>query len=57
MTISAEPTLSPVRPGSAELDALLDRIAAGSFERERTETAPHEQVRWLKAASVGAYRL
>ena len=23
MTISAEPTLSPVRPGSAELDALF----------------------------------
>lgn len=57
MTISADPTLSPVRPGSAELDALLDRIAAGSFERERTDTAPHEQVRWLKAARVGAYQL
>lgn len=46
-----------VRPRSPELDALLERIAAGSFERERTDTAPHEQVAWLKEARVGAYRL
>ncbi|MCF8604001.1 acyl-CoA dehydrogenase family protein [Gordonia sp. HY442] len=46
-----------VRPGSPELDALIDRIAEGTFERERTDTAPHEQVAWLKAARVGAYRL
>ncbi|ANY23649.1 oxidoreductase [Gordonia terrae] len=57
MTISADPTQVPVRPGSIELDALLDRIADGSFEREHTGTAPHEQVRWLKAARLGAYRL
>ncbi|TSD93711.1 oxidoreductase [Gordonia rubripertincta] len=46
-----------VRPESPDLDALLERIATGSFERERTDTAPHQQVVWLKEARVGAYRL
>ncbi|MBA5847390.1 oxidoreductase [Gordonia amicalis] len=53
----ATTTADAVRPGSAELDALLERIAAGSFERERTDTAPYEQVAWLKEARIGAYRL
>nr|WP_221247250.1 oxidoreductase [Gordonia humi] len=39
------------------MDALIERIADGAFDRERTGTAPHEQVAWLKDARVGAYRL
>ncbi|MEU6131799.1 acyl-CoA dehydrogenase family protein [Saccharopolyspora sp. NPDC047091] len=46
-----------VRYGSPELDELLDRIAAGAFDRERDGIAPHEQIRWIKQAGLGALRV
>ncbi|GAA3628794.1 acyl-CoA dehydrogenase family protein [Kineosporia mesophila] len=46
-----------VRPGSAELGALLSRIAQGSADREATGTAPFEQIAWIRQARLGAFRV
>jgi alkylation response protein AidB-like acyl-CoA dehydrogenase len=48
---------TPVRPGTPEWHALLERIAAGASERERDRTAPYEVIGWLKEAGVGRLRL
>lgn len=50
-------TPSVVRPGTAELDALITRIADGAFDREQNHVAPFEQVGWLKEAGFGALRI
>ncbi|WJY01626.1 acyl-CoA dehydrogenase family protein [Curtobacterium sp. 458] len=42
--VRARPTLSELLERFAPV---LDRIAAGAVERERTRTLPHEPVRWL----------
>ncbi|HTW16688.1 MAG TPA: hypothetical protein VMF51_16255 [Nocardioides sp.] len=55
--MTATATSAAVRPGSAELDALLARIAEGSAEREATGTAPFEQIDWVKQARLGAFRV
>ncbi|GAA1724975.1 acyl-CoA dehydrogenase family protein [Aeromicrobium alkaliterrae] len=54
---ATEAALVAVRPGSAELDELLTRIAAGAAEREANETAPFEQIDWIKQARLGAFRV
>jgi len=46
-----------VRPRSPELTKLLERIAAGAAERERTGSPPWEPVRWLREARFGAFRV
>jgi alkylation response protein AidB-like acyl-CoA dehydrogenase len=46
-----------VRPGSAELDALLARIAAGAEQRERDLTRPFEVIGWIREAGLGRLRL
>lgn len=46
-----------VRPGTPEWAGLLERIADGVADRERTRTAPYEVVGWLKEAGVGRLRL
>ncbi|GAB6897027.1 acyl-CoA dehydrogenase family protein [Kineosporia succinea] len=49
--------MAAVTPGSAELDALIARIAEGSARREAEATAPFEQIAWIKEARLGAFRL
>ena len=46
-----------IRPDSAELTELLDRIRAGAEEREREVTPPFEPIRWLKEAGLGRLRI
>jgi alkylation response protein AidB-like acyl-CoA dehydrogenase len=46
-----------VRPGSPELRELLARIAAGTEARERENTAPFEQIEWVKQAGLPKLRL
>jgi alkylation response protein AidB-like acyl-CoA dehydrogenase len=53
-TTTSEPA---VRPGSPELRELLDRIAAGTEERERELKAPFEQIEWVKEAGLTRLRL
>lgn len=48
---------TPVRPGSPELAALLERLAAGASERERERISPHEQIGWFKEAGLGRLRV
>ena len=48
---------SPVRPGSPELAALLERLAVGASEREQKRIAPHEQIGWVKEAGLGRLRV
>ncbi|GAA4696232.1 hypothetical protein [Nocardioides conyzicola] len=50
-------THSPVRPGSAELSALLERIAVDADLRDRDRIAPFEQIAWAKAAGLGRLRV
>lgn len=51
-------TTSSVRPSRSELldrfAPVLDRIAEGAVDRERSRTLPHEQVRWLADAEFTA---
>lgn len=47
----------PVRPGSPELTALLDRLSVGASDRDRQREAPYEQVRWVKEAGLGRLRV
>ena len=46
-----------IRPGSAELTALLARIAVGAEERERELKAPFEVIGWIKEAGLGRLRI
>jgi alkylation response protein AidB-like acyl-CoA dehydrogenase len=48
---------SPVRPGSPELTALLDRIAVDADLRDRDRIAPYEQIAWAKQAGLGRLRV
>ncbi|MEO9324979.1 hypothetical protein ABFT23_15910 [Nocardioides sp. C4-1] len=48
---------SPVRPGSPELRALLDRISVGADLRDRDRVPPFEQIAWAKAAGLGRLRV
>ncbi|WP_139981821.1 acyl-CoA dehydrogenase family protein [Nocardioides litoris] len=50
-------TGSPVRPGSPELRALLDRISVDADVRDRDRVAPHEQIAWAKEAGLGRLRV
>jgi alkylation response protein AidB-like acyl-CoA dehydrogenase len=50
-------TSSPVRPGSPELTALLDRISVDADVRERDLIAPYEQIAWVKEAGLGRLRV
>jgi alkylation response protein AidB-like acyl-CoA dehydrogenase len=54
MTIDIAPA---IRPGSQELAVLLARIAEDANERERTLSAPHEQIGWIREAGLGQLRL
>jgi alkylation response protein AidB-like acyl-CoA dehydrogenase len=47
----------PVTPGSPELRALLDEIAAGAFERERDERPPHDVIDRIRETRFGALRV
>ena len=42
---------------SARFQPIFDRIAEGNVERERGRVFPHEQVRWLIDAGLGAVRI
>jgi alkylation response protein AidB-like acyl-CoA dehydrogenase len=46
-----------IRPGSAELGELLERIAEGSEIREREVSPPFEAIGWVKAAGLGRLRI
>lgn len=48
---------SPVRPGSPELRALLDRISVDADVRDRDRVAPFEQIAWAKEAGLGRLRV
>jgi alkylation response protein AidB-like acyl-CoA dehydrogenase len=48
---------SPVRPGTPELTALLDRISVDADVRDRERIAPFEQVAWAKQAGLGRLRV
>lgn len=48
---------APVRPGSPELTALLDRISVDADVRDRERIAPFEQIAWLKQAGLGRLRV
>jgi len=54
---TASSAIPPVRPGSAELSALLERIAVDADLRERDRIAPFEQIAWAKEAGLGRLRL
>jgi alkylation response protein AidB-like acyl-CoA dehydrogenase len=51
------PTSSPVRPGSPELTALLDRISVNADVRDRDRIAPFDQIAWAKQAGLGRLRV
>ncbi|GAA5150520.1 acyl-CoA dehydrogenase family protein [Nocardioides marinquilinus] len=48
---------SPVRPGSPELRALLDRISVDADVRDRDRVPPFEQIEWVKQAGLGRLRV
>ncbi|MEV4421363.1 acyl-CoA dehydrogenase family protein [Patulibacter sp. NPDC049589] len=48
---------TPIAPGSPELRALLDEIAAGAFERERDDVPPHDVVDRIRETRLGALRV
>ncbi|SEB64308.1 Acyl-CoA dehydrogenase [Nocardioides exalbidus] len=48
---------SPVKPGSPELTALLDRISVDADLRDRDRIAPFEQIAWAKQAGLGRLRV
>jgi alkylation response protein AidB-like acyl-CoA dehydrogenase len=49
--------ISAVRPGSAELAALLAEIGAGAAERERAVRPPHDAIDLVRRARLGAIRV
>jgi alkylation response protein AidB-like acyl-CoA dehydrogenase len=54
---SAVDAPSTVRYGSTELVALLDKIRAGSEEREREVRPPFDVIGWIKQAGLGSVRV
>ncbi len=48
---------APVHPDSSEFAALLEQIAAGAQERERTRERPYEVIDWLREAGFGRLRI
>jgi len=50
-------TPDPVRPGSPELRALLDRISVDADVRDRDRVAPFDQIAWAKEAGLGRLRV
>lgn len=48
---------TPIKPGSPELAALLERIAEGAADRELNQQAPHEVIGWIKDAGLGRLRV
>jgi alkylation response protein AidB-like acyl-CoA dehydrogenase len=50
-------TRPAVRPGTPQWTSLLERIAEGAADRERTRTPPHDVIGWLREAGVGRLRL
>src|SRR3954449_5047578 len=50
-------TSAPVRPGSPELTALLDRISVDADLRDRDRIPPFEQIAWAKQAGIGRLRV
>ncbi|MCH1865684.1 hypothetical protein [Nocardioides sp. CFH 31398] len=50
-------TAAPVRPGSPELTALLDRVSVGADLRDRDLVAPFEQIALVKEAGLGRLRV
>ena len=56
-TAAGVPTSAPVRPGSPELTALLDRISVDADLRDRDRIAPFEQIAWAKQAGLGRLRV
>ncbi|MBO0767261.1 MAG: acyl-CoA dehydrogenase family protein [Solirubrobacterales bacterium] len=50
-------TRAPLHPSYPRFRRLLEKIAAGASERDRTLTLPHEQIRWLADAGVTRLRL
>lgn len=58
MTVDSPPeNHTVVRYGTPELDALIERIREGAFERERDGVAPYEQITWIKESGLGALRV
>lgn len=55
--MSTATTTPAIRPGSAELRELLDRIRAGAEERERELTPPFEPIGQIKDAGLGRLRI
>lgn len=55
--MSTTTSTSTTRPGSAELRALLARIAEGAEEREKELTPPFEAIHWIKEAGLGRLRI
>lgn len=53
----ASATGSPVRPGSPELRALLDRISVDADLRDRDRVPPFQQIAWVKEAGLGRLRV
>ncbi|WP_370249866.1 hypothetical protein [Nocardioides sp.] len=56
-TGSSTGSTGPVRPGSPELTALLDRISVGASDRDRHRVAPFEQIAWITQAGLGRLRV
>ncbi|MBJ7330971.1 MAG: hypothetical protein JHC95_13820 [Solirubrobacteraceae bacterium] len=48
---------APLHPSSPEFASLLERIAAGTEEREREKRGPYEVIGWLKEAGFGRLRI
>ncbi len=51
------PSAAPVRPGSPELTALLDRISVDADLRDKDAVAPFQQIAWVKQAGLGRLRV
>lgn len=56
MTQLAEPTFA-VTPGSPQLKALIDEIAAGAIRRDENSELPYDAIAAVKRARLGALRL
>jgi alkylation response protein AidB-like acyl-CoA dehydrogenase len=48
---------APIRPGSPELDDLLEKIGAGAFDRELKDERPFEAYGLIRGARLGALRI
>jgi alkylation response protein AidB-like acyl-CoA dehydrogenase len=55
--VSATPSTGPLEIGSPELQAVIDEIAEGAFERERDGVAPHAAIDVVRRSRLGALRV